>query len=86
MARATFYVQLEAKLAGGPGRWHVRGLTFRRATSRYPRDPLPGTIVSELTIEIPDEALKPLAPKAIIELSVDDLDIVVRADPIATAS
>lgn len=86
MASCTFYAQLKPELAGSPSRWYVRALRFARATSRYPRDPVGGAIIVQISVEIPDEVLKPLQPKAVIEIPVEQLDIVVRAEPVASAS
>lgn len=86
MARCTFYAQLKPELSRSGERWYVRALRFARATSRYPRDPVGGAIIVEISVEIPDEALKPLRPKVVVEVPIEQLDVVVRSTPVPVAS
>lgn len=88
MARCTFYAQLRPELAGGGNRraWYVRALRFVKATQRYPREPVGGAIIVEIVVEIPDEALKPMRPRVIVDIPVEQLDIVVKAQAVPVAS
>lgn len=72
MAQGTFYLQL-APLYGWSPRASdddkpINGLKAVGLTQKKPARPFANTIVVKLTVEVPAEAFRPLAPEAVITI------------------
>jgi hypothetical protein len=69
MARCTFYVQIEPEwsaYAAKNGDPVLRAIKAKRMTQSRPNDPLGGSVMVKLTVEVPDGAFMPLRPEAVI--------------------
>lgn len=69
MARCTFYVQIEPEFsayASRDGDPQLRGIKAKRMTQSRPSDPLGGSVLVKLTVEVPDGAFMPLRPEAVV--------------------
>lgn len=63
---ATFYVQVAGSFFTIGGTARVRSLSAVAMTQKRPTRPRPGTVTVKLTVRVPDAALLPLAPEAVI--------------------
>jgi hypothetical protein len=69
MARCTFYVQIEPEwsaYASHNGDPQLRTIKAKRMTQSRPSDPLGGSVMVKMTVEVPDSAFMPLRPEAIV--------------------
>lgn len=61
----------------------VREISVARVTQKRPKQPLPGSVVVKLTVDIADAAFMPLAPAAVVEIPVEHTDpILVESEPV----
>ena len=69
MARCTFYVQIEPEWSAYTdknGDLVLRTIKAKRMTQQRPNEPLGGSVMVKLTVEVPDSAFMPLRPEAVI--------------------
>lgn len=65
--RAHGYVQIIPERTPGG---QARSLTIQRVTQRYPTVPLPGAIIVEVLIDVPDEIASVQTAEAALEVGV----------------
>lgn len=80
--KTTCYLQVEPTFFGRSTPT-LRDITVQRVTQKRPKQPLPGSVVVKLTIDIADAAFLPLTPAAVVEIPVGHTDpILVESTPI----
>ena len=86
--QATFYIQVAADFYSYAGEPKIRGVKAVEMTQNRPRKPKPGTVTIKLTVQVPDGALLPLRPQAVVVVPDDmvlanELLTVTAEDPTA---
>lgn len=68
---ATFYVQIEPDFFGRSDNPHVRAIKAVAITQKRPERQRPGTVLTKLTVRVPDAAFLPLRPEAVVVVPED---------------
>lgn len=70
----TFYNSREPRL------W---GIAVKRVTQKRPDNPIPGSVVVKITLDIADEAFLPLKPEAVVVIPASHTEpVLVESEPI----
>ena len=82
--KTTCYLQVEPTFyRWGSGDPTLREIRVKRVTQSRPRDPIPGSVIVKLTIDIADEAFLPLKPEATVVIPVTHTEpVLVESEPV----
>lgn len=86
MAKTTFYVQFEPEFIGPNNNVRaIRATTLTKGRPAVSRSRRTGSVVVKMTVEIPDQAFKPLEPEAVITIPASLTEVLTPVEIEATA-